>query len=421
MFLRGELEAPPDKSISHRLLLIAPFVRGSYYIHNLLDSLDTRASINLISALGIKCERKENGLLVHSPGLTALKPTAIPIDCGNSGTTARIGMGVLSCFPFSFHLTGDASLSKRPMRRVIEPLSLMGCKFTGAEEHLPIKLEGGHNIGGKFSLTLPSAQVKSALMFAALQAKTETTIEILEDSRDHTERLFQALALPYRRSGKKIYLSPLENSIAATEFSVPGDASSAAFFIVACLMLPGSEIKIKTLNINPTRIGLLKILQEMGLVFELDNERELGKEPVADITIKHQELNTLPAFSKELIPLMIDEFPLLALLCATIPGQHRFNGLRELRVKECDRIAAITLTLRGLGVNIEELEDGWNIEGSDKVFSSGNFSTFSDHRIAMLLKIAELRANGPIKIDEDECISVSFPGFEKTLKTLVRN
>lgn len=354
-------------------------------------------------------------IIINGKGLSGLKEPKGEIDCGNSGTTMRLLCGVLAGQPFSATLKGDASLSRRPMKRVIEPITQMGAVFKSESGHPPLTVTGGQLKPIRYKSPVASAQVKSAILLAGLYCNGITSVSEPERSRDHTERMLKA-------SGADLTIDGLTVSVRGRakldpfEMTVPADFSSAAFFIVAGIIVPGSGVLIKNAGINPTRVGLIEILKSMGAHIRLENKREVSGEPVADISVTHSQLSGIE-IGGDLVPRSIDEFPILCVAAALAHGKTKITGAKELRVKESDRIAAMAAELRKMGVNVEELEDGLIIEGREKL-KSASIQSYGDHRIAMSMAIAALMADGETTISDTDCINTSFPGFVEILERL---
>jgi len=431
--LRGELIPPPDKSISHRSIILSSLAEGKSIIRNFLYAEDPLSTIGAFRQMGVEIEvgaihessvQKGSGevttpvqVIVHGKGLYGLKAPEVSIDCGNSGTTMRILCGVLAGQPFSVTLKGDASLSRRPMKRIMEPLSQMGATFSSADGHPPLHITGTKLRPISYRSPVASAQVKSAILLAGLYCDGTTSVTEPEKSRDHTERMLKAAGINIEISGLTVNIKG-GNALSPLNLNVPNDMSSAAFFIAAGTIVPGSELLIKNTGINPTRTGLIEILHSMGADIKLENKREVSGEPVADIHVKHSNLSGID-ITGDMVPKTIDEFPVLCVSAALARGKTKITGAKELRVKESDRIAAMAVELRKMGVSIEELEDGLIIEGREKL-QPAVIQSYGDHRIAMSMAIAGLMADGETTILDTDCISTSFPGFMEILERLQR-
>jgi 3-phosphoshikimate 1-carboxyvinyltransferase len=422
--LRGEIIPPPDKSISHRAIIFSSLAEGKSIIRNFLFAEDPLNTIGAFRQMGVEIEiegqgmrgkGQDIGITVQGKGLSGLSAPKDVIDCGNSGTTMRLLCGVLAGQPFSATLKGDASLSRRPMRRIIEPLSLMGAVIKSENGHPPLTVTGGGLKPLHYRSPVASAQVKSAVLLAALYCNGTTAVTEPEKSRDHTERMLKAAGVEVTTDGLTVSLKG-RAVLNPLDLTVPADFSSAAFFMVAGIVVPGSVILIKNVGINPTRTGLLEILQSMGAGIRLENEKEVSGEPVADISVEHSSLEGIDV-GADLVPKTIDEFPILCIAAALARGKTKITGAKELRVKESDRIATMAAELRKMGVNVEELEDGLVIEGRERL-KPATVQSHGDHRIAMSMAIAGLTAEGETTVSDTDCINTSFPGFIEILKKL---
>jgi 3-phosphoshikimate 1-carboxyvinyltransferase len=431
---KGEFSPPPDKSISHRAVIFSSLSKGKSIIKNFLRAEDTISTVNAMRMLGIEIEENvippvpplvkggEGGfsgeLIIHGKGLYGLKETIDTIDCGNSGTTMRLLSGVLSGNPFFSILTGDESLRQRPMSRVIIPLRQMGAEIMARcdDRYPPIAMRGKRLKAIQYTMPVASAQVKSAILLAGLYAEGETEVIEPLKSRDHTERMMPAFGAEIKIKDLHIKIHG-GTELQGLEMYVPGDFSSAAFFIVGALLIRDSEILIKGVGINPTRTGLLSVLQEMGADIRISNINEVSGEPVADIYCKGgRELKSIN-ITKEKIPSLIDEFPILCVIATQATGITTIRGAKELRVKESDRIKTIATELRKMGAEIEEFEDGLNITGG-RGLKGTVIESYKDHRIAMAMAIAAIIADGTTTINDVSSVSISFPGFFDILKRL---
>lgn len=435
--LKGEIKIPGDKSISHRAVILGSIAQGKTEISNFLDGADCLCTRKAFESLGVKVEELDNGkkLIIHGQGLAGLQQAsqdqkATEIYLGNSGTSARLLTGLFSGLPFANKITGDESLSKRPMKRVIEPLSLMGAEIESKDGLLPLitnpvgkskKLKGIN-----YKSPIASAQVKSSLLLAGLNAEGETIISEPHKSRDHTELMLKAFGaelsvLKDDSSEYSVSLKPLKQDLSAQKIEVPSDISAAAFFMVAASIVPGSEITLKNIGINPTRTGIIDAMKSMGADLEIINERKATGEVVADIIIRSSvdsNSGTLKGANIDgsLIPSLIDEIPIIAILAAQADGKTVIKDAQELRVKESDRIKTTINMLRALGVDVEEKEDGMIIKGrAGKAFDPKaeklSIDSHGDHRIAMSSAIAALHCNCPIEILQAEFVATSFPRF----------
>jgi len=411
--LRGRLRVPGDKSISHRAVMLGALAEGVTRISGFLEGEDTRATARVFEQLGVRMERPGQGeCIVHGVGLHGLRGSSGVLDCGNAGTGMRLLAGVLAAQPFDSVLVGDASLSKRPMRRVTEPLATMGARIdTGSGGVPPLHIHGGQPLRGiEYALPVASAQVKSALLLAGLYADGETVLGEPHPTRDYTERMLAAFGWPIEFSPGQARLQG-GHRLRATDIDVPTDFSSAAFFLVAASIVQGSELCIEAVGINPRRTGLLRALRLMGADIREENPRELGGEPVADLVVRHAALHGIDV-PEALAPDMIDEFPVLFIAAACARGRTVVRGAAELRIKESDRIATMASGLRTLGVEIEETPDGALIEGGGAI-SGGVVDSHGDHRIAMSFAVAAQGARGEVCIRDIANVATSFPGFEE--------
>ncbi|HXG31436.1 MAG TPA: 3-phosphoshikimate 1-carboxyvinyltransferase [Thermodesulfobacteriota bacterium] len=415
--LRGEFIPPGDKSISHRAVIIGSLGEGKTEIRGFLNCDDTLSSARAMMMLGVPMEIEENTVRISGRGLFGLSEPEDTIDSGNSGTTARLLTGILSAQGFFSTITGDRYLRARPMERVVKPLTLMGARIWGRDngKRLPLAIQGSRLSAIRYQLPVASAQVKSALLLAGLYAEGETEIIEPTPTRDHTERMLSYFGADIRRNGTDVRIRS-GNTLKGGEILVPADISSAAFFIVAALINPNSEILIKGVGINPQRTGILEILKRMGGDTEILNERDLNGEPVGDIIVRSSTLRSTE-IGGEVIPRTIDELPVIAVAACFAEGETVIRDARELRVKETDRIKAMTTELKKLGADIEELDDGMVIRGKETL-KGAKCSSWGDHRIAMALAVAGTRASGITEIEDAECVSVSFPGFFDVMRRL---
>ena len=408
--LRGEITVPGDKSISHRAVMLAALAEGTSRITGFLEGEDTRATARIFGQLGVRIEAPSaHERVVHGVGLHGLRASAEPLDCGNAGTGMRLLAGLLAGQGFDSVLVGDASLSKRPMRRVIEPLARMGARIDAAEGGLPpLRIYANNSLQGiDYELPVASAQVKSAILLAGLYASGETHVREPHPARDYTERMLAAFGWPLRFSPGEARLSG-GHRLRATDVAVPSDFSSAAFFLVAASVVPGSDLLLRRVGINPRRTGLLAAMRLMGADIREENRAEQGGETVADLRVKHARLRGI-AVPEALVADMIDEFPALFAAAALAEGDTVISGASELRVKESDRIAVMAAGLRALGAEISERPDGALIRGGD--LQGGSANSHGDHRIAMSLAIAAQRARGEVLIQDCANVATSFPDF----------
>ncbi|MFC4762070.1 3-phosphoshikimate 1-carboxyvinyltransferase [Dyella koreensis] len=407
--LQGSVRVPGDKSVSHRALMLSALADGRSHIRGFLEGEDTRATAAVLQKLGVLIETPADGeRVVHGVGLHGLRGTAEALDCGNAGTGMRLLSGLLAGQAFDSTLVGDASLSKRPMRRVTEPLALMGAHIDTQDGLPPLRVHGGQGLRGiRYTLPVASAQVKSALLLAGLYAEGETEVIEPHPTRDYTERMLAAFGWPIAFEPGRARLSG-RHALRATDVDVPADFSSAAFFLVAGSIVPGSELRLPAVGLNPRRIGLLQALRLMGADIRVENERESGGEPVGDLIVRYAPLHGIE-LPEALVPDMIDEFPALFVAASVARGRTVVRGAAELRVKESDRIATMAAGLRAIGAVIEETPDGAVIDGG--VLAGGEVDSHGDHRIAMSFAVAGLVSQGSIRINDCDNVATSFPGF----------
>ena len=419
--IQGEIKVPGDKSISHRSAIISSTINGTIVIENFLFSEDCIRTIEILKKLGIKIEKLNSNLVVKGEGIENFKEPAEILDVGNSGTTIRIISGVLSAAKFMSVLSGDISVNSRPMDRIINPLNEMGANIYGRDNNTkaPLVIFGSSRLKGKkFLINISSAQVKSSIILAALHAKGETEIIQPNVSRDHTERMLEYFGANISYNGKYTKIIP-GNKLIAKNVYIPGDISSAAYFIVAALILKGSHLVIKNVGINPTRCYFLEILKKMGGRITIKNINKSGNEPFADIEVSYSNLNSITV-EKEKIPVIIDEIPIICAAAAKSDGKTIINGAGELRYKESDRISSIVSQFKKLGIKVQEKEDNLIIEGDRNLrVGEGSVDSFGDHRIAMSLAILSLLSKGKVKILNSDCINTSFPGFNYILKKVL--
>lgn len=418
--LKGELTAEADKSISHRSVIFSGLARGESVIRNFLLAADTMSSYNCMRQLGVEMTREGSFIRVEGKGIEGLQEPFQVLDCGNSGTTIRLLSGLLSARPFFSVLSGDSSLNKRPMKRIISPLNSMGAVINARSQgnYPPLAINGRNLTAINYTLPVASAQVKSALFLAALTAYGETTITEPHKSRDHTERMLGAMGAGIQEEGLKIKLRPGANLL-PQEFIVPGDISSAAFFMVAAAIVPGSELLIKGVGINPTRSGIIDLLIQMNANIKIENQQVISGEPVADLIVSHSDLKAVEV-SGDIVPRLIDELPVLAVAMAVASGTSIVHDAQELRVKETDRIEAITAELKNMGVTAEAMEDGFIIQGGAGTLKGTQVNSHGDHRIAMSLAVAALLAEGETMIANPQAVDISFPGFWQEMERLSR-
>lgn len=424
--LRGQISLPGDKSISHRAALFAGMASGESQIENFLDAGVTRVMLNALKQLGVSCHLDKHQLTVNSPGFSQFKTPARALDCGNSGTTMRLMSGALAAANLDAVLDGSDGLRQRPMNRIIKPLAEMGVSIQGAQNgSAPLILKSRLRIaklrGITHYLSVASAQVKSAILLAALAADGPTTIFEPGPSRDHTERMLAGFGIEIECSengqGVCVQISPLpELVLPSFEMTVPGDISSAAFLIVAALLIPGSELTLTNLGLNSTRTGLLDVLLKMGAKITISKRGKNAGEPVGDLYIVHSKLHGTQ-ISGDIVVRMIDEFPIFSIAAAMAQGFTKVEGAGELRYKETDRISILTNQLKKIGVLIEETKDGFVIQGRETI-QGGKVDASGDHRLAMALIVAGLNSKQGVVVENAEIIYESFPGFLQILQRL---
>ena len=409
--LQGEIEIPGDKSISHRAVMLAALADGTSHIDGFLEGADTRATAAIFAQMGVRIEAPSpSRRIVHGVGIDGLRAPAGVLDCGNAGTGMRLLSGLLAGQAFDSVLAGDASLSRRPMGRVIEPLSRMGARIEAEAGGLPpLRIRGGRRLHGiAFESPVASAQVKSAVLLAGLQAEGETSVREPHPTRDYTERMLSAFGADIEFSPGFARLRGGQR-LRAADIAVPADFSSAAFFIVAATLVPGSMLRLRAVGLNPRRTGLLAALRAMGADISEERHASHGGEPVADLVVRHAPLHGI-AVPEALVADMIDEFPILAVAAACAQGTTVVSGAAELRVKESDRIAAMADGLRALGGQVETRPDGVRIEGG--ALRGGTIASLGDHRIAMAFAVAGQLARGDVAIADVANVATSFPGFD---------
>ena len=419
-FLKGEITPPPDKSISHRAVIFASLAKGESRIKNFLWAKDPISSLNAMKSLGVKIEVNDiKEIIVQGEGLQSLKEPEDVIDCGNSGTTIRLLSGILAGQPFLSILSGDESLRQRPMKRIIEPLRQMGVEICSRAENRfpPIVIRGGNLKGISYEMPIASAQVKSAILLAGLLAKGDTTVKEPHKSRDHTEKMLKSMGVELYITNNTIKISQPSQELKAFDIAIPNDFSSAAFFIGGACLVPDSEVIIKNVCLNETRTGFLEVLRSMGAKIEIFNLKEQAGEPVGDILVKKSSGLKGVTVQGEIIPRLIDEFPILCIIATQAEGLTVIRDAKDLRAKESDRIKAMVTELSKMEVPIKELEDGVEIKGPCKLKGTEVYS-YKDHRIAMALSIAGLISEGKTTIIDADCVDISFPEFYDLLEIL---
>jgi 3-phosphoshikimate 1-carboxyvinyltransferase len=431
--IRGRIRVPGDKSISHRAAIIAALADGASHITNYSTSADCAATISCLRQLGVQIEQTGNDVTIHGVGPHGLRAPGAPLDCGNSGTTMRLLAGILAGCDFESILTGDESLRSRPMQRIIEPLQMMGAEISSHDGHAPLTIRGRKNLKAiDYELLVASAQVKSCILLAGLNAEGETMVIENEATRDHTERMLKWFGAnietgrPFReRANARFAAVTGPTKLMAHDISIPGDISSAAFFIAAATLLPGSSLEISEVGLNRTRTGFMGVLNAVGLMEDIDVS-ERANEPVGTIQVMGlPRLLPLPrdagspfVLNGTTISQVIDELPLLAVVGSQIEGGIEIRDARELRVKESDRISTTVENLRALGVQVEEFDDGLRVDGPAKL-RGAKIDPHGDHRIAMAFAVAGLLAEGETEIADAECVAVSFPEFFDLLESVI--
>lgn len=408
--LRGDIAVPGDKSIAHRAVIFSAVAEGPSRIFNLSGGDDNSRTVRAFRQMGVEVFRDGDALHVEGKGWDGLCAPAAPIDCGNSGTTMRLLSGLMAGRPFHSELDGDASLRQRPMQRVIDPLSQMGARIKSRSGNglAPLEIDGGGLRGIRYRMPIASAQVKSAILLAALQADGQTTIEELQQSRDHTEVMIRGFGGKISVDGGTINIAGGQR-LTGRDVRIPGDISSAAFFLVAAAMVPGSDLWIRGVGCNPTRDGVVDILRRMGAAIDSTNERFEAGERVVDLHVTGGPLRGIDV-GPEVVARTIDEYPILAVAAAVADGVTTFSDVKELRFKESDRIAAMTEGLRAIGAQVEARADGMTIAGG-KPLRGGRVKSYADHRVAMSFAIAGLVSTDGVEIDDATCADISFPVF----------
>ncbi len=406
--LKGNIEIPADKSISHRAIMFSSIAKGTSKIINFSNGEDPKSTLKIFRQLGVDIEYKdEKTVIVHSNGILTAPKT--DLDCGNSGTTMRLVSGILAGQNFNTRLTGDLSLSKRPMKRIITPLTLMGAKIESEDNHAPLNIYGRRLTGIDYNSPIASAQVKSAVLLAGLYANGATEFTEPYLSRNHTE-----IMLKYLGANIKVQDN---TELIAKDITVCGDISSAAYFMAAALIVPNSDITLRNVGLNPTRTGIVKVIERMGGYIEILNKEEISGEEVGDIRIKTSDLKGI-TIGGELIPQLIDEIPIIAVMATQAEGQTIIKDAQDLRNKESDRIRSTVAELKKLGADIEETNDGFIINGRTKFNCETELNTYNDHRLAMSLYVAGLICDKETAINDFEWVNISFPEFTQLFETL---
>lgn len=414
--LHGEVTIPGDKSISHRSVMFGSLAKGTTEIHHFLQGADCLSTISCFRSMGVEIENNGDTVLVHGNGLRGLKKPETILDCGNSGTTTRLISGILAAQDFTVTLTGDASIQKRPMKRIMEPLSLMGAKIRSIADNgcAPLEIVGGPLHGIHYPSPVASAQVKSAILLAGLYADGETRVTEPELSRNHTELMLSSFGADVHTEGTTAIIRPA-SELYGQKITVPGDISSAAFFLAAGLMIPGSEILIHNVGTNPTRDGMIRVCQAMGGDLTLMNEKADG-EPTADILVRYGTLHET-IIEGAIIPTLIDELPMIAAMACFAEGDTIIRDAAELKVKESNRIDVMVRNLTAMGADVEETEDGMIIHGG-KPLHGAVIDSKLDHRIAMTFAVTACMAEGETEILGAECVNISYPEFYEDLRRL---
>jgi 3-phosphoshikimate 1-carboxyvinyltransferase len=412
----GTVTVPGDKSISHRALMLGAIAEGRTSIKGFLAGEDCLATLAALRSLGVNVEQvAETEIVVNGVGLHGLSAPAAPLDLGNSGTALRLFAGLLSGQTFSSELTGDHSLSQRPMNRVIKPLGLMGAAIASTDGHPPLRIDGGRKLGPLvYRPPVASAQVKSAILLAGLYASGEIALIEPAVTRDHTERMFRAMGVNLNQGELQIMMDGGQQPV-GVDIDVPADLSSAAFVILAATIADNAEVTITNVGVNPTRTGVIDILTDMGADISIDNLRLYGEEPVADLTVRSAALNGIDVDPAR-VSLAIDEFPVLFVAAACARGKTSFSGIAELRVKESDRISAMAEGLRALSVPVDESEDGAVVHGGQ--IYGGIVKSHGDHRIAMSFAVAGTVSRWAVTVDDTDAVDTSFPGFVDCMASL---
>ena len=416
--LRGTFELIGDKSISHRAIMFSSISKGKNKISNFLMGEDCLSTVACFKKMGVDINIENNEVIINGSGLRGLKPPSDILNVGNSGTTIRLMMGILAGQNFTSTIIGDESIGKRPMKRVTDPLRIMGCSITGSDDanFTPITIKGGNLTSIDYKMPISSAQVKSALILASLYGNDTSIIHEKVKSRDHTEIMLKSFGADIKVNDLDININPVDELFNRDIF-VPGDISSAAFIIVGALISEGSEVLIKNVGLNETRTGIIDVIKKMNGNIEIIDEYEICGEKVGNLLVRYSPNLVGTTIDKEIIPRLIDEIPIIAVLATQAEGDTIIKDASELKVKESNRIKSVVDNLNNIGANAIELEDGMIIKGKSKL-QGGKVITFNDHRIAMSFSIANLISNNRVSLDSDKSIDISFPGFNKLLKEL---
>ena len=416
--LKGQLAVPGDKSISHRAVMLGSIASGNTEIHHFLQGADCLSTISCFRRMGVEIENRGNMVFVHGKGMRGLSAPSGMLDCGNSGTTMRLMSGILAAQPFPSTLTGDASIQKRPMKRIMEPLTQMGAHILSLRENgcAPLRIKPGKLHGIHYHTPVASAQVKSAILLAGLYGDGPTKVTEPALSRNHTELMLRHFGAEITSEGVAAAVMPAKELYGA-KVEVPGDISSAAYFIAAALMVPGSEVLIRNVGVNPTRDGMIRVCQAMGADLTLENVRSREAEPMADLLVRHSSLKGVE-IGGEIIPALIDELPMIAAMACAAQGTTVIKDAAELKVKESNRIRIMVENLSAMGADIRETEDGMIIEGG-RPLHGASVDSHLDHRIAMTFAVTSLIADGVTTIKDADCVRISYPGFYQDLSRLL--
>ena len=417
--LKGQIQVPGDKSISHRSVMFGSIAQGTTEIHGYLQGADCLSTISCFQKMGISIENKGETVLVHGRGLHGLTRPDSVLDCGNSGTTTRLISGILSAQSFDVTLTGDASIQKRPMKRIIEPLSQMGARITSVHDNgcAPLFIQGSSLHGIHYTSKVASAQVKSSILLAGLYAEGETRVTEPYISRNHSEIMLRSFGADIRTEGTTAIIQPAKE-LFANKIQVPGDISSAAFFLCAGLMIPNSELLIRHVGINPTRDGILRVCRDMGADLTIVNASTGDGEPTADLLVRSSDLHGT-VIGGAIIPTLIDELPMIAAMACFAEGETVIKDAAELKVKESNRIDVMVRNLTAMGADVTETEDGMIIHGG-KPLHGAVVDSHKDHRIAMTFAVAALAADGETEIIDADCVDISYPAFYEELEKLTK-
>lgn len=419
--LKGTVELIGDKSISHRAIMFSSIAKGTTRIKNFLMGQDCLSTIDCFRKMGVNIDINDKEVIVKGVGLRGLKKPNEILNVGNSGTTIRLMMGILAGNEFESTVIGDESIGKRPMKRVTDPLRLMGCNIKGNDDanFTPITIYGGNLNGIEYEMPVASAQVKSSIILASLYADSSSTIIEKSKSRNHTEIMLNSFGADIKFNDLKIDVKPVRELFSVGNINVAGDISSAAFIIAAASIVEGSEVLIKNIGLNETRTGIIDVLEAMNGNFEIIDKRVESGEVVGDLIVRYSDKLIGTTIDSNLIPRLIDEIPVIAILATQANGTTVIKDAKELKVKESNRIKAVVDNLKNMGAEIEELEDGMVIKGKTKL-KGANIKTFNDHRIAMAFSVASLISEGKLNLDNTACIDISFPGYFDLINNLLK-